>query len=701
MTPPRKTTPSTAAGTSTSPADPRGQGDELQQQAGGNHPALTTQQGIAVADNQNSLRATPRGPTLTEDFILREKITHFDHERIPERVVHARGTGAHGFFELTESLEQFTTAKVLTEVGKQTPVFTRISTVAGGAGSVDTPRDVRGFAVKFYTSEGNWDLVGNNIPVFFIQDAMKFPDLVHAVKMEPDRAYPQAASAHDTFWDFISLMPESMHMVMWQMSDRTIPRSLRMIEGFGVHSFRLLDAQGKSTFVKFHWRPKLGLQSTVWDEALKLQAADNDFLRRDLFEAIEAGDFPEWELAVQLFTEEEAEHFDFDHLDATKLIPEEVIPLRTIGRMVLNRWPDNFFAETEQVAFCPANVPPGIDFSNDPLLQGRLHSYLDTQLIRLGGPNFTQIPINAPQCPFQNFQRDGHMQMQQSKGRVNYEPSSLQPDTPRASQAVGTRAFAERPDDGAKGRVRAESFADHFSQARMFLHSQSKVEQAHLASALVFELSKVETLHVREAVVGQLRHIDESLAQRVADGLGLQSMPPAPPAAQPAKDMALSPATAIIKRMKETLQGRMVGILVDDGSSAKSIAALRKAVQAEGARVKIVAPKVGGATLDDGSHLAADGQLAGTPSVLFDAVVSILSPERGAKLAKEAAAVDWFRDAYGHLKAIAACKGSQPIVQAAGIAPDAGVMDPADTAAFLKAAKTRQWDREPKLRTLA
>ncbi len=689
------------SGTSQAPEDQRGQGGELQQQAGGSHPVLTTQQGIPIADNQNSLRATPRGPTLLEDFILREKITHFDHERIPERVVHARGTGAHGFFELTDSLEQFTTAKVLTEVGQQTPIFMRISTVAGGAGSVDTPRDVRGFAIKFYTSEGNWDLVGNNIPVFFIQDAMKFPDLVHAVKMEPDRAFPQAASAHDTFWDFISLMPESMHMVMWQMSDRTIPRSLRMIEGFGIHSFRLLDAQGKSTFVKFHWRPKLGLQSTVWDEAVKLQAADNDFHRRDLFEAIEAGDFPEWELAVQLFTEEEAEHFDFDHLDPTKIIPEEVIPLRTIGRMVLNRWPNNFFAETEQVAFCPANVPPGIDFSNDPLLQGRLFSYVDTQLIRLGGPNFTQIPINAPQCPFHNFQRDGHMQMQQPKGRVNYEPSSLQQDTPRASQAVGTRAFAEQADDGVKGRVRAESFADHFSQARMFLHSQSKVEQAHLASALVFELSKVETVRVREAVVGQLRHVDEALAQRVADGLGLQSLPPAPHAAQPAKDVALSPATAIIERMKHTLKGRCVGILVDDGSSAKGIAALRKAVEGEGARVKIVAPKVGGATLDDGSHLPAHGQLAGMPSAQFDAVASVLAPERGAQLAKEAAAVDWFRDAFGHLKAIAACKGSQPIVQAAGIQPDAGVMDPSDIDAFLAAAKTRQWEREPQLRTLA
>ncbi len=438
--------------------DQRGNADELQQQAGGTHPPMTTQQGIVVPDNQNSLTATPRGPVLLEDFILREKITHFDHERIPERVVHARGSAAHGFFELTDSLAEFTTAKVLTEVGTKTPVFARFSTVAGGAGSVDTPRDVRGFAVKFYTPEGNWDLVGNNIPVFFIQDAMKFPDLVHSVKMEPDRGFPQAASAHDTFWDFVSLIPESMHTVIWAMSDRAIPRSLRMMEGFGIHSFRLLNAEGKSTFVKFHWRPKLGLQSTVWDEAAKLQGADNDYHRRDLFEAITGGDFPEWEFAVQLFTEEDAAKFPFDHLDATKLIPEELVPLRSIGRMVLDRWPDNFFAETEQVAFCPANVPPGIDFSNDPLLQGRLFSYLDTQLIRLGGPNFAQLPINAPKCPFHNLQRDGHMQMQVPKGRVNYEPSSLQADTPRASKALGTRHFAEQPDDGVKGRLRPESF---------------------------------------------------------------------------------------------------------------------------------------------------------------------------------------------------------------------------------------------------
>ena len=375
---------------------PTGHGGELQQQADGQHPGLTTQQGIPVPDNQNSLTAWEKGPTLLEDFILREKITHFDHERIPERIVHARGTGAHGYFQLTDSLEQYTTAKVLTETGKQVPIFVRFSTVAGGAGSVDTPRDVRGFAIKFYTEEGNWDLVGNNIPVFFIQDAMKFPDLVHAVKMEPDRGFPQAATAHDTFWDFISLMPESMHMVMWIMSDRTIARSLRMIEGFGVHSFRLVNAQGESTFVKFHWRPELGIQSTVWDEALKLQAADNDYHRRDLFEAIEAGDYPAWELCVQLFSQEQADALPYDHLDPTKLIPEEEIPLRKIGRFVLDRWPDNFFAETEQVAFCPANIPPGIDFSNDPLLQGACSRTWTPSCRAWAGPTSRSCPSTRP-----------------------------------------------------------------------------------------------------------------------------------------------------------------------------------------------------------------------------------------------------------------------------------------------------------------
>ena len=682
------------------PADRRGEGDELHQQAGGGHPALTTNQGIPVADNQNSLRDTPRGPTLLEDFILREKITHFDHERIPERIVHARGSAAHGYFELTRSLEEFTRARVLTEVGVRTPVFTRFSTVAGGAGSVDTPRDVRGFAVKFYTPEGNWDLVGNNIPVFFIQDAIKFPDLIHAVKMEPDRAFPQAASAHDTFWDFVSLMPESMHMIMWAMSDRTIPRSLRTIEGFGIHSFRLLNDAGESTFVKFHWRPKLGVQSTVWDEAVKLQGADNDFHRRDLFEAITAGDFPEWELAVQLFTEEEAEAFPFDHLDSTKIIPESLVPLTVIGRMVLDRWPDNFFAETEQVAYCPANVPPGIDFSNDPLLQGRLFSYLDTQLSRLGGPNFHQIPVNAPKCPFANHQRDGHMQMNIPKGRVAYDPSSLQGDSPREA-ADGFPSHATPADDGRKGRVRAASFADHYSQARMFFRSLEAPEQAHLASALVFELSKVETVPVRERTVSHLRNIDESLAKRVADGLAMPALPAPAPTATPAQDLPKAAEVRIIGRTKDLLKGRCIGILFDEGSDAGLIANLRKAAEKAGAKVKLVAPKVGGGKLSDGRLQPADGQLAGTPSVVFDAVAIVLSADAAKRLSKESAAIDFAADAWAHLKAIAVDDGAQQLLKTARVGKDNGVVEAEDAKGFIAAAATRQWAREPKVRTLA
>jgi catalase len=677
-----------------------GAAGELHQQSNRSHPRLTTNQGTPIADNQNSLRAHPRGPTLLEDFILREKIFHFDHERIPERVVHARGSAAHGYFELTESLAQYTTAKILTEVGVKTPLFARFSTVAGGAGSVDTPRDVRGFAVKFYTKEGNWDLVGNNIPVFFIQDAIKFPDLVHAVKMEPDRGFPQSATAHDTFWDYISLTPEAMHMVMWIMSDRTIPRSLRMIEGFGIHTFRLLDGNGKSTFVKFHWRPKLGMQSTVWDEAMKIAGADPDFHRRDLFESIQKGDFPEWELAVQLFSEDDAAKFPFDHLDATKIIPEETVPLKVIGRMVLDRWPDNFFAETEQVAFCPSHVVPGIDFSNDPLLQGRLFSYLDTQLSRLGSPNFHQLPINAPKCPFANHQRDGHMEMMPQKGRVAYEPSSLAADSPRETRANGFRSVAVT-ESGERGRVRAESFADHYSQARQFYRSQTAPEQAHIASALVFELSKVEAPHVRLAMVGHLRNIDEDLAQRVADGLALDALPEAPQPAAPVQDMPPSPALQIIGKMLPTLQGRAVGILVADGSDGAQVQALKKAAMDAGATVKIVAPKVGGAKLADGSKLEADGQLQGTPSVIFDAVAIVLSEEGAGMLLKESAAIDFASDAYAHLKAIAASAGAKALLDKAGVMPDAGVVGADQVQDFIAAACTRQWDREASVRILA
>jgi len=675
-------------------------GGELHQIAGGEHPALTTNQGALLSDNQNSLRTNPHGPTLLEDFILREKITHFDHERIPERIVHARGTGVHGFFELTTSLQQYTTAKILTEVGEKTPVFTRISTVAGGAGSVDTPRDVRGFAVKFYTKEGNWDLVGNNIPVFFIQDAIKFPDLIHAVKMEPDRGFPQSATAHDTFWDFISLTPESMHMVMWIMSDRTIPRSLRMIEAFGVHSFRLINDSGASTFVKFHWRPLLGLQSTIWDESVKIAGADPDFHRRDMFEAITAGKFPEWELAVQLFTQEEADKFPFDHLDATKLIPEELVPLQVIGHMVLDRWPNNFFAETEQVAYCPANVVPGIDFSNDPLLQGRLFSYLDTQLSRLGSPNFHQISINAPKCPFANQQRDGHMQMAQPTGRVAYEPNSLSENSPRETPMNGFHS-ATVTETGVKSRIRAESFADHYSQARQFYLSQTSYEQAHIASALVFELSKVEHGHVREAIVGHLRHIEETLAQRVAVGLALAKIPDAPVLSAPVLEMQPSPSLQIIGKMKDTLLGRVIGILITDGSDGTIIDNIKKGALAGGATVKIVSPKVGGVKLADGSILVADGQLAGTPSILFDAVAVILSNEGAQSLAMESAAVDFVRDAFGHLKAIAVDKGGQGLLRIANVGQDAGIVDANDQQAFMTVAKTRQWDREKSVRTLA
>jgi catalase len=678
----------------------RGLGGELHQTSDGTHPPLTTNQGLQISDDQNSLRVGERGPALLEDFVLREKIFHFDHERIPERIVHARGSGAHGFFELTHSLAKLTTARILSEVGVKTPVFARISTVAGGSGSVDTPRDVRGFAVKFYTKEGNWDLVGNNVPVFFIQDAIKFPDLVHAVKMEPDRGFPQAATAHDTFWDFISLTPEAMHMVMWIMSDRTLPRSLRMIEGFGVHSFRLVNKAGQSTFVKFHWRPKLGLQSTLWDEAVKLAGADPDFHRRDLFESIQAGRFPEWEFGVQLFTEEEADAFPFDHLDATKLIPEELVPLQIIGRMVLDRWPDSFFAETEQVAFCPSHLVPGLDFSNDPLLQGRLFSYLDTQLSRLGSPNFHQLPVNAPKCPFGNHQRDGHMQMAVPKGSVAYEPSSIAADSPRE---VATGGFQSAPvhESGQRGRIRAEAFADHYSQARLFYRSQTEHDQAHLASALVFELSKVERPAIREAMVGHLRVVDEGLAGRVADGLGLAPLPAVPAPAAPVLEMNPSPALQTIGKAKRTLEGRDVGILFTAGSDLKAIKALAKAAAAAGARVRTVAPRLGPTPMEDGSSLEADAQLAGTPSVVFDAVAVVLSEAGAGVLSKEAAAIDFVRDAFGHLKAIGVDHGGRALLRSAGVAADPGVCDVSDAKSFLAAAMTRQWAREPSVRTLA
>ncbi|MFN4295513.1 MAG: catalase [Brevundimonas sp.] len=682
-----------------------GAGGERHETASAPDQRITTNHGVPVSDNQNSLKAGHRGPSLLEDFVLREKIHHFDHERIPERIVHARGSAAHGVFELTDSLADVTRAKILTEVGQKTEVFVRFSTVAGGAGSVDTPRDVRGFAVKFYTTEGNWDLVGNNIPVFFIQDAIKFPDLVHAVKMEADRGYPQAASAHDTFWDWIGLMPESTHMVMWQMSDRTIPRSYRMVEGFGVNTFRLVNDDDEAVFVKFHWRPRLGTQSTCWDEAVKIAGADPDYLRRDLYDAIDKGDFPEWDFAVQILTQDEADALPFDILDATKLIPEEIHPLRVIGKLTLNRNPDNFFAETEQVAFLPTNIPPGIDFSEDPLLQGRLFSYQDTQLSRLGTVNFHQLPINqAKGCPFQNFQRDGQMQMAVPKGRANYEPNSLaeagEIGGPREDPEGGFSSF-RTPVEETKIRLRAETFADHFSQARLFFRSQTEIEQAHLASAMVFELSKVSLENVRLRVLSNIRNVDEALAARVADGLAMDLPKASKPASEPF-DMGDSPALRIVGKYPDTLKGRMVGILVTDGADGAQVNAVKSAAEAAGAQVHLIAPKVGGVDLKDGSRLKVDHQLQGAPSVLFDAVALILSEAGCEMLLGEGAAIDFAKDAFGHLKAIGHTPEAQPLLDKAGVEPDDRVVALGkDGKAFVKAAAGRQWDRESKVRMLA
>jgi len=681
----------------------RGTGGELHQFAEDGQDILTTSQGAPVADDQNSLRVGPRGPLLVDDFHFREKIFHFDHERIPERVVHARGYGAHGFFETYESLADVTRADVFQRAGEKTPVFVRFSTVAGNKGSADLARDVRGFAVKMYTKEGNWDLVGNNIPVFFIQDAIKFPDLIHAAKQEPDRAFPQAQTAHDNFWDFISLTPESMNMVMWIMSDRTIPRSLRFMEGFGVHTFRFVNAEDKSTFVKFHWKPKLGLQSVAWNEAVKINGADPDFHRRDLWNAIQSGNFPEWELAVQLFDQDFADNFDFDVLDPTKIIPEEILPVRPIGRMVLDRMPDNFFAETEQVAFMTQNVPPGIDFSNDPLLQGRNFSYLDTQLKRLGGPNFTHLPINAPKCPMHNFQQDGHMAMRNPVGRANYQPNS-HGEGPRESPSRGYRHFPA-DEQGQKARLRPESFADHYSQARQFFISQTGAEQRHIASALTFELSKVESLAIRERMVSHLLNIDETLATTVAQKLGFQSMPKPADAAMPTRqDLEASPALSIVERGPMRFEGRKLGIMISDGVDAKLLKALTKAVAAQKAVIELIAPKVGGVTADDGSSIEANHMIDGGPSVLFDAVVLLTSHQAIDDLVKEAAARDFVADAFQHCKYIGYDQSAMPLLEKAGISGqlDEGTIqlsDSKDIEAFVeKLGKLRVWGREPSVK---
>jgi catalase len=660
---------------------------------------LTTNQGVPIADNQNSLKAGLRGPALLEDFILREKITHFDHERIPERIVHARGSGAHGYFECYKPLTKITRASVFAEGGKRTPVFVRFSTVAGERGSADTARDARGFAVKFYTDEGNWDLVGNNIPVFFIQDAMKFPDLVHAVKPEPHHGMPQAASAHDTFWDFVSLMPESVHMQMWVMSDRAIPRSYRMMQGFGVHTFRMVNVSGESVFVKFHWNPVAGTHSLDWDEAVKISGADPDFHRRDLWEAIEAGAYPEWELGLQIFTEEQADKFSFDVLDATKIVPEELVPVRPVGRMVLNRNPDNFFAETEQVAFCAAHVVPGLDFSNDPLLAGRIHSYVDTQISRLGGPNFHEVPINAPVAQVHNNQRDGMHRQTINRGRVAYEPNSLAGGCPFQA---GGRGFTSFPEHVAEDKVRGkpEKFADHYTQAALFYASQTPIEQAHIVRAFRFELTKVQVPAIRERVVSQLVNVNADLAAQVARGLGIE-VPEAQTALRPINPKAevkKSPTLSLLARPGDGgIRTRRIALLVAKGVDLEPLRAIHAALLDAGAVPRYVGPHLGSV-----GGVDVEITLEAAPSVLFDAAV-LPGGEGASALADIGLAVEFVKDQYRHCKPMLVLRGGAALLETANIPvnlddgnADPGLLlgDDGDVADFIKAiAKHRHFAR--------
>ena len=685
----------------------------------GTNQFMTTNNGVRINDDQNSLKAGERGATLLEDFILREKITHFDHERIPERIVHARGSAAHGFFQVYEPMGAYTKAKFLNDTSVQTPVFVRFSTVAGSRGSTDLARDVRGFAVKFYTEEGNFDLVGNNMPVFFIQDAIKFPDLIHAVKPEPHNEMPQAASAHDTFWDFISLMPESAHMIMWVMSDRALPRSYRMMEGFGVHTFRLINEQGQACFVKFHWKPLLGVHSVAWDEAQNISGKDPDFHRRDLWDAIEKGDFPEWEFGVQLIPEEDEHKYGFDLLDPTKLVPEELVPVQRIGKMTLNRNPDNFFAETEQVAFHVGNIVPGIDFTNDPLMQGRLFSYTDTQLIRLGGPNFHEIPINRPVVPVHNNQRDGHMRQTINKGQASYHPNSLGGGCPYQAKMAegGFSSFAERI-DAKKIRERSASFFDHFSQATLFFNSQSDEEKNHIVDALTFELSKVETPAIRERMLGILAKIDTGLASAVAYGIGVH-VPKHPEqlnfgvpadadvqAYQPViiKSIAdRSEALSMAHTVKDSIRTRKVAILAADGVDAASLIAVKDALAKQGAAAEIIAPRLGMITAEDDTEIKVDKTFMNTASVFYDAVYVPGGTNSVATLTGEPDAVHFLNEAYKHCKAIAADVSAVQVLEAtyfaAKIGQDDGVIVNDDskklTGLFIGAiAQHRFWERE-------
>ncbi|WP_433690078.1 catalase HPII [Pseudomonas monteilii] len=661
--------------------------------------ALRTNQGVKIADNQNSLKAGARGPSLLEDFIMREKITHFDHERIPERIVHARGTGAHGYFQSYGNHADLTKAGFLQDPDKITPVFVRFSTVQGPRGSGDTVRDVRGFAVKFYTDEGNFDLVGNNMPVFFIQDAIKFPDFVHAVKPEPHNEIPTGGSAHDTFWDFVSLVPESAHMVMWAMSDRAIPRSLRMMEGFGVHTFRLINAEGVASFVKFHWKPRQGVHSLLWDEAQKLAGKDTDFQRRDLWEAIETGDYPEWELGVQIVPEADEHKFDFDLLDPTKIIPEELVPVTPLGKMVLNRNPDNFFAEVEQVAFCPGHIVPGIDFTSDPLLQGRLFSYTDTQISRLGGPNFHQIPINRPVAPNHNNQRDALHQHVVHKGRASYEPNSIDggwpKETPAAAQDGGFESYQERI-DAHKIRQRSESFGDHFSQARLFFQSMSPTEQQHIIKAYSFELGKVEREHIRAREVNEiLANIDLKLAAAVAANLGL----PAPKAGTvqvKGSQLAQSPALSQMNHPGSVgIKGRKIAVLVANGVDAASVDKLIKALEAHSARPMLLGPTSAPVKATDGKQLPVEASMEGMPSIMFDGIVVPSGKASTDALAASGLAKHFLLEGYKHLKAMVLTK---ELATGLGLKEDKGLLladDQKAVDAFVKAVEGhRVWERE-------
>ena len=665
---------------------------------------LTTNFGVPIADNQNSLKAGLRGPALLKDFVLREKLTHFDHERIPERIVHARGSAAHGYFESYGDFSELTAATVFAGKGKRTPVFVRFSTVQGERGSKDTARDVRGFAVKFYSDQGNWDIVGNNIPVFFIQDAMKFPDLVHAVKPEPHHGMPQAGSAHDTFWDFVSLMPESTHMLMWAMSDRGIPRSYRMMQGFGVHTFRFINAAGEGRFVKFHWNPVLGTHALTWEEAVKISGCDPDFHRRDLWEAIEAGAYPEWELGVQVFDDATAEGFSFDVLDPTKLIPEELVPVTPLGRMVLDRNPDNFFAETEQVAFGTQNVIPGVDFSNDPLLAGRIHSYFDTQLLRLGGPNFHEIPINSPIAPVANNQRDGFHRQAIHRGRVSYEPNSLGGGCPFQAGAAGFVAFPE-PVQTVELRGKPEKFAEHFNQATLFFESQSEPERNHIVGAFRFELSKVTVPAIRERVVSMLANVSDELAARVAEGLGIEVPAPMPRALAkvPKPEVKASPALSMLARPGDGgIATRKVAVLVGDGVDGDAVTTVRDALLAKGAMVRRIGVRIGPVHTATGDTLDADASLENEPGVLFDAMVL----PGGLAAMGDARALDYVKEQYRHCKTLLVLGNSRDLWDEAGIptalpdgSPDPGLVfgDDARKAvgAFVSAlARHRHWERE-------